>query len=124
MARDETNSGMSGDRQILSYICARPCAVTRPWRESPEPLTSTQPVVSTPWFFMTSRTAWPLLDKVAPAPFSSAPRVRKVMRAITLLLFLLIWRITSDSQGESCQTSVLALDGALPDTKPRAMVPP
>ncbi|CAM5215255.1 hypothetical protein CDEF62S_02388 [Castellaniella defragrans] len=46
------------------------------------------------------------------------------MRAMTLLLFLLIWRITSESQGESCQTSILALEGALPAVMPRAIVPP
>ncbi|MNT32564.1 hypothetical protein D3C72_1684550 [compost metagenome] len=65
-----------------------------------------------------------LLVTVAGRRPRSAPRVSSSVRAMTLLLRLLIWRITSASVGESCEASTTASAGTMPDLTCPLKVPP
>ncbi|KAG1242186.1 hypothetical protein G6F65_023148 [Rhizopus arrhizus] len=56
-------------------------------------------------------------------PFS-APSVKSSVRAMTLLLRLLIWRITSARVGESCEASTTASAGTMPARTCPLKVPP
>ncbi|MDT4889764.1 hypothetical protein FQZ97_1265100 [compost metagenome] len=65
-----------------------------------------------------------LLETVAGRRPRSAPKVSSRVRAMTLLLRLLIWRIASDSVGESWVASTTASGGTMPERTCPLNVPP
>ena len=114
MARDEMYSGMTGEFQATVSMDARLSADTRASRDRPAPLSMTSSGMSRPWRASRLLATASLLATVAGLRPRSAPSVSSSVRAMTLLLRLLIWRMTSASVGESCEASTTASPGTMP----------
>ena len=95
-------------------------ALIRPSRDNPAPFSSTGCASAVP---MRSRHHWPTAAREAsnvPRFFCVSPSVRNTCCAITLLLYLLMSRITSDKGGEFSSNAGLSPAG----TRPSRTCPP
>jgi hypothetical protein len=122
---EDISSGISGLRHASTSIAARFAGAMRSRRDSPEPFSSTSSGIAWP-----RPARKPLMDCAARTalpgcPVASAPMVRKTCRAITLLLNLLMSRITSASVRDSRLATSRAPAGMAPSrTRPDHVPPP
>ena len=120
------NSGISGLAHACASSRARLAGAMRSSRDRPEPFSSTSSGMASVRLVSQSASARLARSGVPGWRAASLPSVRKSWRVITLLLYLLISRITSASGADSCSAMRRASAGtaasrALPLQRPPAL---